>query len=183
MSSPVCHALESQSSLVPFDDAERWGGESGLCELQEVDDEIIGTLPLDRLSEFRPLETSPWSEAEGICHTDVRLALDAGNLETEPYSSSSQPGAGCWTKEKHAARIAYLVLHPSEEAIVIEFTEPSEPWMELTDGWHRLAAAQFADLESIKVSIAGFVDHSVSGLGAICRSFQKLENEAVLPRP
>ena len=66
--------------------------------------------------------------------------------------------------------------YPSEEPIHIEFTEPGEPWMELTDGWHRLAAAQFSEAACIGVSVFGFVDHCVAGLGAICRSFQSLED-------
>jgi hypothetical protein len=166
---------DNDFSIIPLEDAERWGGIDGLVEIVDTGDQIVGDIPLQRLSDFCPLEVPPWSEAEGLTRSDVELALFNNDLNSEPYSSASKDSAAQWTTQMHAARIAYLVRFPSDEPIEIEFTEPGEAWMVLTDGWHRLAAAQYSGRNAISVSISGFVDHCVVGLGAICPSFQRLD--------
>lgn len=168
-----------QTNPIPFEDAEVWMDNGGLFELFEVGEEIVGEIPLARLAEFQPLISSPWPEAAGLCESDVEEALAANRLEKRPYSLPDEEGDAPWDKHRHAERIAYLVTNPSDDPIIIEFTEPEGPGLELTDGWHRLAAAQYSRRPTIPISISGFVDSSVMALGAICRSFQFLENQTM----
>lgn len=121
-----------------------------------ADDETVVLVSLEKLDEFIPFEIAPWSEAVGLRASDVQAALDEGRLNPLPYSASPED----WTLQMHAERIAWLVLNPSDDPIEIEFPYPNEPWMELRDGWHRLAAAQFAARTFIAVSVSGFIDHA-----------------------
>lgn len=63
-----------------------------------------------------------------------------------------------FTPEDHAARIAYLVVHPSEEPIEVDFGIPAlncyVDWP-ITDGNHRLAAAIIRGDKSILADVAG----------------------------
>ena len=82
------------------------GWSNCLVELVEADNTISGLIPLDRLSEFQPFETSPWSEAPGLRREDVEGCLRTGRLEAVPYSSNERPSSKDWNRERHAARIA-----------------------------------------------------------------------------
>jgi hypothetical protein len=122
----------------------------------------VVSVPLDRLSMFRPFEICPWLVETPISQDDVRVALLHETFVDFSFSGSSVE----WTRQMHIDRIAWLVRNPDNNPIEIEFPYPSEAWMELTDGWHRLAAAQFAKRPYIDVEVTGFIDHALEAFGA-----------------
>ncbi len=144
------------------DEALNWVDRGGLVDLRDDGECVVGTIPLDRLQEFVPFLIAPWSEAEGLAMRDVQVAIDGMKFCECSYQASEAD----WTLEMHAQRIAWLVKNPSMDPIEVEFPYPDEPWMELRDGWHRLAAAQFSGASAIAVSISGFIDHAAIALGA-----------------
>jgi hypothetical protein len=155
-------------------DAERWGGDNHLINLVIIDDEIIGTVPIERLGVRNPLEKSPWFDGPGVTREGVQAALDAGRLEAAPYPGYSFSRESEWDRARHEERIAYLTVNRSDRPISIEFVDAYQDSLEIDDGWHRLAASIMRDEHEINVAVGGYFRHSVMRLGAICRTYCEL---------
>lgn len=163
--------MTDERDIISETEAAVWGGDSNLIELDIVDNEIVGIIPIERLGVMNPLENSPWYDGEGVSREGVQAALDAGRLESSPYRGFSFSGASEWDTARHEERIAYLTVNKSDRPISIEFVDAYQDRLEIDDGWHRLAAALMRDERSIKVAVGGYFRHSVMRLGAICRAY------------
>ncbi len=104
---------------------------------------------------WNPLDGDPWGA--GVDPREVERALHEGRFEARPYSSV-RDGA-----YDHAARIAYLVQHPSRDPIHIDVGVPSlglvVRWP-ITDGNHRLAAALVRGDCAIEAEVSGSVGYA-----------------------
>lgn len=162
---------------IPLEDAAIWGGDEALIDLYVVDDEIVGQLPLSRLSVFDPFNKSPWYDGQGFTRELVLKALEENKLHAEPYPGYSWSQESEWTTERHAERVAWLVVHRNTDPIDIEFTDLHSGSMEIHDGWHRLAAAMIRGDTDINIAVGGIFRHAVARLGAICREYQRIADE------
>lgn len=165
----------SEKEAIPVTAAERWGGDAGLSDLHVVGDDIVGLVALQRLGFSSPLESPPWFDGQEVSFDGVRKCVEAHNLEPQPYPGYGHSKASDWDSERHERRIAYLVIHPANDPICVEFVDPDGARLELNDGWHRLAAAMSRGDEAIPVAIGGYFSNSVWRLGAICRDYCELE--------
>ncbi len=113
-----------------------------------------------------PFRGTPWGER--ITKADVRRALESGRLEPKQ-------GTG-----DHAARIAYLVMNPSDDPIEVDVGVPVlgfyMGWM-VTDGNHRLAAAIYRGDDAIECGVSGQLDYAEKLFGVDCT-----ETEATLEK-
>jgi len=163
--------MADERDIISELDAERWGGDSQLIELHIVDDQIVGTVPIERLDLMNPLENTPWYDGPGVTREGVQAAIDAGRLEATPYPGYSFCKETEWDRARHEERIAYLTVNKSDDPISIEFVDACQDILQVDDGWHRLAAALMRDECDIKVAVGGYFRHSVIRLGAICRAY------------
>ncbi|TLX15901.1 hypothetical protein [Rhizobium sp. MHM7A] len=163
--------MTDERDIISEAEAAVWGGDSQLIDLHIVDDEIVGTVPIERLGLMNPLEKSPWYDGAGVTREGVQAAIDAGRLEASPYPGYSFSGESEWDRVRHEERIAYLTVNKDDRPISIEFVDASGDTLEIDDGWHRLAAAIMRDEHDIKVAVGGYFRHSVMRLGAICRAY------------
>lgn len=135
-------------------------------------------------SEYHPLSNPPWEGvSKPITLEEIAACIREGRLHDD------QVGPGQWRKlidhgvasedaerivrKEHIERIAYLVEHPSDDAIVIDVGIPSAGYcldgtFDFEDGFHRLAAAIYAD-RLIRVTFGG-----------ACSVFQELFPDSVL---
>jgi len=120
---------------------------------------LVGTpIPVRRLARHcNPFSQSPWGTK--VRRTDVRRALDAGDLEPQHNT------------DRHAQRIAYLVANEASDPIEVDVGIPALQhhvgWMVL-DGNHRLAAAIYAGRETILAQVGGQLDYAESLFGVDC---------------
>jgi hypothetical protein len=155
------------------EDADHWGGDHHLTELDYTNESIRGNIPLSRVSaDHNPFENPPWHDGQGVSMAGVRKAINEGRVRTTPYPASIL--ATDWTDRMHEERIAWLVLNSWSDPIEIEFSYPECESFSIDDGNHRLSAAIFRGDEDIYVQLGGYVDNSVRALGAICRPIQRL---------
>jgi hypothetical protein len=157
--------------IISEEDAAPWGGDSQLIDLEVVDSEIVGVVPIERLGVRNPLDNPPWFDGDKVTRAGVQAAIDVGRFEASPYPGYTFSGQSEWNTARHEERIAYLTIFKSDRPISLEFTDASQDCMEIDDGWHRLAAAIMRDEQDIQVAVGGYFRHSVSRLGAICREY------------
>lgn len=104
-----------------------------------------------------PFRGACWVDPH-LTQREVRACLKAGILLERSYSAA---GEWNWTREQHAARVAYLVVHPDPTPIEVDVGIPSlgchVDWP-VTDGNHRLAAAIYRRDPFILVDAAGACD-------------------------
>jgi len=115
-------------------------------------------VPVTRIAKLcNPLiSDGPWETAATAI--DVERALKENRLASASGND-------------HAARIAYFVVHPSDDPIEIDVGVPSVgygPLWPVTDGNHRLAAAIYSDRAEIAASISGDVKLIEELFGAEC---------------
>lgn len=166
---------ENWVDIVPFEDADHWGGVANLIEFHpDSEDRLIGNVPLDRLTEFNPFLKSPWHDGKGVTLNGVKSALETFQFESEPYSAEFAIHKRSWGRAKHEARIAHLIHHGFDEPICIEFNDAEGSSISLFDGHHRLAAAIYMDNKEISVELGGFLSGSVTALGIFIPKYQVL---------
>lgn len=167
---------DDTKDVIDVEAARKWGGEAGLIDFPVQDDRIMGWLPVDRLARhFDPFENSPWHDGQGVTREGVVRAIDEGRLERAPYSVGlNQFDREDWSPQRHEERIAYLVIHQSDEPISVEFSHPDFEGMSIDDGNHRLAAAIVRDDADILIEIGGYISNCVQAIGIIVRDYQKL---------
>jgi hypothetical protein len=166
--------MPDDRDIVPQEDADLWGGDDQLLELDIVNDELVGVIPIERLAFTSPFEASPWFDGQGVTLEGVQRHIEAQTLETTPYPGFSYSGTSEWSTARHEARIAYLVQNPNPAPIEVEFIDPEQPNLEMQDGWHRLAAALVRGDAEIAVHVGGYFRHAVARLGMICRQYQEI---------
>lgn len=166
--------MSDDRDIIPQEDADLWGGDDQLLELNIVDDNIIGIVPIERLGFTSPFDAAPWFDGQGVTLEGVRGHIDAQTLEPTAYPGFSYSGTSEWTTARHEARIAYLVQNPSTSPIEVEFIDPEQAILEMQDGWHRLAAALVRGDADISIHVGGYFRHAVACLGAICRQYQEI---------
>lgn len=115
-------------------------------------------LPVHRLARYcNPLKVLVWDSL--VTKSDVEIALKTRRLVHSPGS------------DDHAGRIAYLVENEAPDAIEIDVGAPAlnchVEWF-VQDGNHRLAAAIFAERETIKASVGGQLDYAERLFGTPC---------------
>lgn len=169
--------MADERDIISELDAKRWGGDSKLIELQIVNDEIVGVIPIERLGVMNPLNDPPWFDGAGVTRVGVQAAIDAGQFETLPYPGYSYSKESEWDSARHERRIAYLTVFRSEHPISVEFVDSYQDSLEIQDGWHRLAASIMREEREIPVAVGGYFRFSVSRLGAICRAYCVLGSE------
>ena len=102
----------------------------------------------------------PWGEPfKPVIEEDVRNAVlqkSWTSRHMRPLNNNEE------TREfDHVRRIAWMVMHPPEDPILIE-TDEIYP---IVDGYHRLYAAIIRGDEMINVSISGYDDDIISLFG------------------
>lgn len=171
--------MTDDRDLIAFEDAQIWGGDEALIDLAIVDDCIIGTIPIDRLSIFDPFKSPPWFDGRDTTKEMVLKAIESQRLNADPYPGYNWSTEGAWTSEMHAERVAFLYVNKASEPISIEFIDPYSASMEITDGWHRIAAAILRGDKEVQIEVGGYFRHAVARLGAICREYQVVSTQGV----
>jgi hypothetical protein len=166
--------MSDDRDIIPQEDADLWGGDTHLLEMNIVDDNLIAVVPIERLALTNPFDAAPWFDGQGVTLEGVRGHIEAQTLEATPYPGFSYSGTSEWTTARHEARIAYLVENPSLTPIEVEFIDPEQAILEMQDGWHRLAAALVRGDAEIPVHVGGYFRHAVARFGAICRQYQEI---------
>lgn len=163
--------------IIDIKEAEPWGGPEGLVQFYaDGEDRLVGEVPLSRLANsFDPFLCSPWHDGEGVSFEGVTAALEEGRFEYGPYSAVVSVHENNWGARRHEARIAYLVVHKSDEPIEVQFSTPDGDSISIDDGHHRLAAAIYRKDPAILVELGGYLCAAVRGLGVICPESQRLE--------
>jgi hypothetical protein len=109
--------------------------------------------------DWNPLKKDPW--CKGLNRGLVAAALHNLEFCTSPVAVSV-------SAEKHAARIAFLILNEDATPIEIDVGVPHMgchvEWI-IEDGNHRLAAAIFRKDEYIKANISGSTAYASELLG------------------
>ena len=167
---------EDDIEIIAFEEAEPWGGPDGLVTFYaDAEERLIGEIPLSRLANsFDPFVCSPWHDGQGVSFEGVTAALEEGRFEYGPYSAVVSVHENNWGARRHEARIAYLVVHKSEEPIEVQFSTPDGDSMSIDDGHHRLAAAIYRKDPTISVELGGYLSAAIRGLGIICPESLKL---------
>lgn len=118
-----------------------------------------------------PFRISPWGVK--ITHAEVARAIAVSQYESSPHTT------------RHTERIAYLVQHPSIDAIEIDVGVPvlgyHVSWMVL-DGSHRLAAAIFRGDRDIEACVSGQLDYAKKLFGVDCEETPQSLERACLHR-
>jgi hypothetical protein len=121
-------------------------------------------IPVKQLREFcDPFESNPWN-LESFSRELIQIAIDNEDFVTEPvlYSES---------RERHIARVAYLVVNPARDPIDIDVGVPSlgchVPWF-ICDGNHRFAAAIFLKKRYIFAEVSGSLEYAKELFGVDC---------------
>nr|WP_250807768.1 hypothetical protein [Neorhizobium tomejilense] len=165
---------ELEQDLIDFEDAEIWGGDAALVDIEFTDQRIWGMVPLDRITAVcNPLRDPPWYDGQGITAEGVGAALREGRFELRQYSLDRL--GPDWTVAQHEERIAWLVQNPQTDPIEIEFSHPNYETFSIDDGNHRLAAAIYRQDAAIAVQLGGYFGNCVRALGIICRPLQRIE--------
>jgi hypothetical protein len=130
----------------------------------EPEEAKVVAAALRRLEPWNPFQFCVWRGASGCIddgswqrgETPVPLRRIAG---TDLKSS---------TRALHARRVAYLVMKPDAEPVMLDVGIPSMggnvDWI-ITDGNHRLAAAFYRELPTIEASASGSVSCAKELLG------------------
>lgn len=119
----------------------------------EEDQIIECEILVDSLQEICPIfQNNPWI-GTNVTQDMVLQALANNDLQSSHYD----PVSSDWTSSQHAARIAYLVQHPSMEPIHLNFEPDYRSFTDwpIEDGNHRLAAAIVLGWETINTCIRG----------------------------
>lgn len=116
--------------------------------------------PLDILvgiiHEDSPFEIFSWDpEDEPLTREEIEAAITAGNLNSKHFSD---PLTG-WPRQLHVERVAYLVVHPSDDPVDLDMGTQGSP-ASLIDGYHRLASAIYRKAPSIKAMLSGDLDYA-----------------------
>lgn len=103
-----------------------------------------------------PIDTNPWWYGSPVTHRRIKNAIEKRRFVDSPG-----------TKD-HAARIAYFVENPPEDAIEIDVGVPSmgfyPEWI-INDGNHRLAAAIFSGQKHILADVSWSIDYAFELFG------------------
>jgi hypothetical protein len=169
--------MTNNLDIISENDAEKWGGDEKLIDLVIVNDEIVGIIPIERLGQRNPLINSPWFDGPEVTRKGVEQAIAEGRLEASPYPEYSYFKESDWDSKRHEERIAYLTVNKDSNPISVEFICRDEANLEVQGGWHRIAAAIMREDKDINVAVGGWFRHSVSRLGAICRTYCKLGSQ------
>ncbi len=105
-----------------------------------------------------PYKTNIWARDIGPLQLgEVALATQFKEYEAEVWGNYSfrVPDDKLHAYD-HAARVAYLVLNPDNTPIELEVVAADN--LVLHDGYHRWAAAIYANRRSILVDVTGFYD-------------------------
>ena len=117
----------------------------------------MASVPLERMLELaNPLSDWPWC-CEAPTNQEIARLLSSAPLEPEPVCTDD-------AAVRHIGRIRYLVQHGWDDAIEIDVGVPAlgypGPEWPVTDGNHRLAAAQVRGDKTIRVDVAGQTCHA-----------------------
>jgi len=94
-----------------------------------------------------------WECGGIIKKKDIKLAIAKKDF-IDSYATDSDKNS-FWSLEDHIKRIAYLVVHPSNEPLELDF---SLEGAYLLDGNHRFAAAIYRNEPFVIVEVSGFID-------------------------
>ncbi len=123
-------------------------------------------LPLARVQKlFDPFIDNPWVEHyTPIKRRDIRQAIAEGRFQRKPTLH---------TRKCNIERIAWLAVNGWKGAIEIDVGVPphGNGPEQLTDGWHRLAAAIYRQDATIKANVSGGLDHAFNLFGVNCSQF------------
>ena len=138
-------------------------------------DEVL-RVPLARLAPWSPFSSRVWELESPITVEEVLEACQAGRLREEPRSFQFPVGNEdrLWASREerayHVERVAFLVLHPPSDPILIDVGVPElgchVDWI-VEDGNHRHAAAIARGDDEISASIIGSVTNIRDLLGII----------------
>jgi hypothetical protein len=84
--------MSDDRDIIPQEDADLWGGDTHLLEMNIVDDNIIGIVPIERLAFTSPFDAAPWFDGQGVTLEGVRGHIDAQTLEPTAYPGFSYSG-------------------------------------------------------------------------------------------
>jgi hypothetical protein len=105
-----------------------------------------------------PCLTSPLTRAE------VRQAIADNNLQGEPWEHNCPTDDPLYNRYLHIARVAYLVVNPTQDPIGVDVGIPSMgcpvAWP-VVDGNHRLTAALFRRDTHIDAEVSGSITYAV----------------------
>jgi len=100
-----------------------------------------------------PFESNIWGRGQ-VTRERVRECIETGQLEPRYVDMAARYHVDAdWDNR----RIAYLVLNPEDWPILVEVND-LEGNLELTDGWHRLAASAYREDEHILISASGVME-------------------------
>lgn len=127
-----------------------------LNKAEYINGNAVFNVPVKKLAELRnPVEDGVWGFGIQPSNLKIRNCIAKGKL------LGWQEKIKNLNTYDHAARIAYLVVNPSDEPISVEFCNG----VVVDDGNHRLAAAIYAERETIRAAVGGFCDVAEEALG------------------
>lgn len=119
---------------------------------------------------IHPLNDPPWGIDGPIYLTEIHECIEDKRLRDKPVALPRSFNTVLHTglsaaevatlRKEHIERIAYLVVNPADDPIIIDVGIPGMlDCFHIEDGFHRMAAALFRHKETVQVSFSGSIEH------------------------